>query len=1114
MTHVGLRKRITYQIFVFSSSWSMKTLWPLWFLYLLLGPVMAQSPGDLLRIYDHDIPVGDQASHGFTNVLNILQDKRGFMWFATAKGLIGYDGVHYEHFYRLQNQPRSLGGNYVSSLLETPDGSLYLTLADGGLSHYDRYAADSRTFTNFPHHPRQANSPSTNALYTVACDSAGILWMGGENSGLIRFDPRTRQFSTYRNQPGDPASLPDNTLFRIYPDPDGTLWMGTREHGLVQFDPRLNRFTTYSLQELIPASYESENGVGPICIGRDLHTVWFSSQALGLCALDKRTGQVRIHGVGNVIRQKSELTHFLSIVEDPTGLLWLGHTHQGVLLYDPLTGETTNLPLTSQPGPALEVHCIYFDRTGLAWLATNRGVIKYNPVANGRPVLHRSSLARMPWGRPEPFTRYPIRDASGQPLTGLLGIGQDKRGDCWLQLPDRLSRYDTSRRQVIASYPYPRELLKAGLKHIQVTGEEVFLLSFKGLYVLDKSLGRIIPLPLPGHQPGSEALRTADICDNITPDTLRAEPILWIGSWEKGLFRYWIKGQYADQVPIGPGQLPDRKVLRVYRDRKGTVWVGMDEMGLLRLDDKDQLRFTHWLNLPDDPHSLPDNLVFDLTEDRAGTLWLATGGRGIARVVQRKGKVAFETFGHFPDGPTPRVFQVRQDPSRLFWLSTAQGVYVFNASTDQIIKVQPSDALMTMRNNTQLNHSFDGSPLFYTDSHILRGHGTSQLYAPPADLPLQLTNFTLLKQPRNDLLWLNPKGVHLTYWQNQFGIGFSAPFFQHPERIRYRYRLEDFDRSWVEAGSQREASYTNLPSGQYTFVVQAGWDGARSYARTVRLPIEIVPAFWERWWFRTLAGLSLLLLLYGGYVYRIRDVRLRAVLAQTTAENSRQEAQLREREASFQRRLAEIEMTALRAQMNPHFIFNCLNSIKLYASDNDAAKASVYLTKFSRLIRLVLENSRCEKVTLANELEALKLYLDMEVMRFKDKLQYWIQVDPAIEADFVEIPPLLLQPYVENAIWHGLMHKPVGGTVQISLEQPDTDHLKIVITDDGIGRAKAAAFKSKSATLSKSFGMKVTSERIQLINQIFDTHTEARIVDLFNSRGEACGTEVVITIPL
>ena len=223
---------------------------------------------------------------------------------------------------------------------------------------------------------------------------------------------------------------------------------------------------------------------------------------------------------------------------------------------------------------------------------------------------------------------------------------------------------------------------------------------------------------------------------------------------------------------------------------------------------------------------------------------------------------------------------------------------------------------------------------------------------------------------------------------------------------------------------------------------------------------------------------------------------------------------IRQLETEFERKLADTEMTALRAQMNPHFIFNCLNSIKLYTLQNDADKASDYLTKFSRLIRLVLENSRSEMVPLQNELEALQLYIELEAMRFKQKVQFTIHISPEIDQRFLCIPPLLLQPYVENAIWHGLMHKTEGGTVTVEVSQPKDNLLHIEITDDGVGRHRAVELKSKSAGKHKSFGMQVTADRIRMINQLYNIQTKTQIVDLVDSFGEACGTQVILHIPV
>jgi sensor histidine kinase YesM len=217
---------------------------------------------------------------------------------------------------------------------------------------------------------------------------------------------------------------------------------------------------------------------------------------------------------------------------------------------------------------------------------------------------------------------------------------------------------------------------------------------------------------------------------------------------------------------------------------------------------------------------------------------------------------------------------------------------------------------------------------------------------------------------------------------------------------------------------------------------------------------------------------------------------------------------------SFKQQIAQTEITALRAQMNPHFIFNCLNSIQYFTAKNDSESASNYLAKFSKLIRLVLENSRSEKVTLQNELDTLRLYIEMEAMRFQNKLSYQLNIANDVEQDYVQIPPLLLQPFVENAIWHGLMHKEEGGTIIIDVTTDDFMLLRVTVTDNGVGRQKAAEFKSKTATKNKSFGMKVTAERIELINQLYKTETQIQIIDLKNTDREAIGTKVIIEIPI
>ena len=215
----------------------------------------------------------------------------------------------------------------------------------------------------------------------------------------------------------------------------------------------------------------------------------------------------------------------------------------------------------------------------------------------------------------------------------------------------------------------------------------------------------------------------------------------------------------------------------------------------------------------------------------------------------------------------------------------------------------------------------------------------------------------------------------------------------------------------------------------------------------------------------------------------------------------------------FEKRLANVEMHALRAQMNPHFIFNCLNSIDYYILKNDMETASDYLNRFSRLIRLILQNSRSNYVNLKDELEALKLYIEMESLRFDESFDYEVKIGKGLQLEEIEIPPMLLQPYVENAIWHGLMQREGKGKLDLVITKQN-GHLNCIIEDNGIGREAAMAIRSKSATRRKSMGMQITEDRIGMINRLYNTDARINIEDLKDDKGKASGTRVNLEIPL
>lgn len=215
--------------------------------------------------------------------------------------------------------------------------------------------------------------------------------------------------------------------------------------------------------------------------------------------------------------------------------------------------------------------------------------------------------------------------------------------------------------------------------------------------------------------------------------------------------------------------------------------------------------------------------------------------------------------------------------------------------------------------------------------------------------------------------------------------------------------------------------------------------------------------------------------------------------------------------AALQQRAKELEIQALRSQMNPHFIFNCLNAINRFILGHETEAASDYLTKFSRLMRMIMNHSRYSVITLAEELEVLQLYLDMEKLRFKDAFDYIVVQDDELDIGDIYLPPLLLQPFVENAVWHGLMHKTQRGLLTIELHA-DNDILTCIIQDNGIGRQRAGILKSKSAQKHKSMGLQITAERLNLLTGNGSPGHYFDIEDLYDEEGQPTGTRVVLKI--
>lgn len=344
---------------------------------------------------------------------------------------------------------------------------------------------------------------------------------------------------------------------------------------------------------------------------------------------------------------------------------------------------------------------------------------------------------------------------------------------------------------------------------------------------------------------------------------------------------------------------------------------------------------------------------------------------------------------------------------------------------------------------------------------------------------------------------LNESSLPLKNTENNLRFFISCKGATMHDSILFAYRLKGHETKWHTSYTPN-IQYYNLHHGKYTLEVKIEKSPFASSAGLLQLPLSIAP----RWW-QTIGFKILVLLLIGFGVFFIYKWRVKILKDKAVIKNA------------YEKKLAEVEMKALRAQMNPHFIFNCLNSINRYIVKSDHITASGYLTKFSKLIRHILDNSASGIITLQTERETLELYVQMEAMRFDNKFDYTIIVDPELDVIATLIPSMLVQPYIENAIWHGLLHKTSGDCLlTISFRQSNDSKLLVIVEDNGVGRVRAGALKSKEAGAFLSRGLQITKDRLELIKNLYAISATADITDLYLSDGTAAGTKVVITLPL
>ncbi|MCW3102166.1 MAG: signal transduction histidine kinase, LytS [Bacteroidetes bacterium] len=502
---------------------------------------------------------------------------------------------------------------------------------------------------------------------------------------------------------------------------------------------------------------------------------------------------------------------------------------------------------------------------------------------------------------------------------------------------------------------------------------------------------------------------------------------------DEGIFEF----KNGGLIPFLPsfGQLKAR-INCMQEDRQGDLWIGTNEKGIFCYSKNKLYGFNQKSGLETDK-------VNTIAFDAAGRLWLGTA-RGISLIDYSKGieKPLIANFDKSNGLPDLEVQKITEYHGAM-WCASKNDLFYFESG-----RLQPDVV----------------PPLIYIKSVTVNNHFV-ELFSSPV----------------------------LQHDQNNFNISFDGLTYKNTETKGYLYRLEGYNPEWMLTNSG-QIQFTNLPAGEYTFMVCALNNNNVRSKTPAAFHFTILKPFWLTWWFITLMILLGISLVIAFIYWRITKIRIRE-----------------DQKTLFNKKIAEFHLTAVRAQMNPHFLFNAISSIQHYILSNDVYKSYDYLAKFSLLIRNVLDNSQEEFILLSKEIDTLKLYIELEQIRFNEPFSYVINVEGDLSTDSTFIPTMLIQPYIENAIWHGLMPKQNDCSLELTFKKAD-HKLHVLIKDNGVGRNKRN--KTQAEKQHKSKGLDLTAQRLHALGVKTDRDFQVEITDLTDGAGNGIGTEVRLLIPL
>lgn len=981
------------------------------------------------------------------------KDKQGFVWIGTANGLNRYDGIQFKIYQPVVTDPlNSLPNGFITS---------------------------------------------------ISGDNSGNLWVG-THKGISKINNRKGSIENFLpSWKTKTDGLPGDMVWDVYPENDTSIWAAIDSRALVRFNPATKKYYLFDFkQQLLEQNINYTKNYHSVfkILPKNEQELWLATTE-GIFVFEKRTGKFRLlHGMAmdnirlfyidpstkklycidehekiyiiNTDTGKLESIVFENNMDDKR--LPAPYTFPGDLICIPGKNELDflnannkleiQMPVNDPSKPETIITTAYKDYDNVCWIGTNTGIKRIVPALN--KLLHLQFSKSL-----ESATQYPDKNFMYNTARQSWLLVSKQENKIW-----NIDDYSGKRTELVKPAQYKTDICTALYSNHPDT---IYFIANGCVLVYLQRTNQWSRVAFPS--PWNNSIITAMEKDK--------NGNYWIGTFSKGLFRYDPVSKQS-WLPVGEDQ-PAHIISALYYDKGNDIlWAGTFSSGLYQYHFNKNI-FQQVKRNDTEPGAMHSSLINDIQHAGNGNIWVATWEGGLALVKPGKDRSTVLMHIDMQKGlPENTVYGITIMKDQQLFLSTGKGIVC--AGKDGNVKALYNTATgLPFSKFSQSIQSAGNNRIAVISENNFICFDANAVIA-PAKSAVAITDVML-----HDTINIFNGNAKLSYKNNDLVFSFVLPEFAGPAAITYYYILQGNDRNWINNKQARTARYSNLSPGHYTFMVKARRaDG--SFSDTAVWDFTIQPPFWLTWWFRIVCALFVIGLFFTWQKNREKRLRKKSV-----------------EQAAVQQQMAALEIKALRSQMNPHFIFNSLNSISMLMAGGQKEKGLLYIQKFSRLLRMVLNESENNINTLSEEINMLELYLQLEQLRFGDSFTYKIEKQINDPADDILLPAFIVQPVVENAVWHGLLHKQGDRKLLIRFSQQPDDIMECVVEDNGIGMEAAAKFKeSKFSNAYPSKGLQMVKDRLQLICAGHRKEMFFKIENITKESEQTSGTRVIIKIPL